>query len=523
MASRRVLTDAQVGFSGGMMATGIRYDGVLTNVATVIPPNAYPFALNMKIKKDGELAPRRAFRQLATQSTLVWATAWNDLGSTGVPNPQVIAIDSAGVLQYGTFNTSTSTFGFAAAGTSVGTTAGGNAAAHFRDATLEQLYIGDSSTKIHKFDGSTVTNNIGTPSGIQSLWTYNQRLFGCKSTDQTLYWSGLNDGDSLGTTATGGGSATIRAYGGGDLLGGFALGSTNYLVHTNALSMFEGRSFDDIQIQAGVQGLLPGVTPIDATSFRAIDGVGYIVTARGLLTIRPGEAPTYYDTPDTPDAFLAVLAANFAIRKVSIADNVRANEIWFCLTVDYLGGSTPSQMIVVYSKQFQRFISVWTTTETPLGVFDGMSRWSFSSQTSVLPQAFMFTAGGVFGCDFADQNLEVTTGYGGVVYLRRMYTDAPQNTKAWRRMYVLMGSGYNDRSVAGVTPYGTATSVTVSYTVAGNSQVNSSISLLAQATTQVPLSGFGPYIDAYLTGAGTVDWSLIRADVEGFDYGSGGR
>lgn len=163
--------------------------------------------------------------------------------------------------------------------------------AAFRDGTGECVYIADGGL-LNKWTGAAVSVDLaGTPS-VAQLVAYNQRLYGISTTDQTLYWSALNNGDSLGVTASGGGSAVVRTFGGQQITALAVVGGSLLLFHANAISRFTGYSQTDINIDAGAIGHASGVGTLAPRSVVVvnIDGsdVALFLTKQGLFLANEG-------------------------------------------------------------------------------------------------------------------------------------------------------------------------------------------------------------------------------------------
>lgn len=419
-----------------------------------------------------------------------------------------------------------------------GTYATGFSSAQFRDATADVMYVGVYSPAhgILKYAaGGTITEEIGTASvtGLNQIWVYNQRLFGCKgdqmvggtataagAASQILYYSGLNNGDTIGAAASGGGSAAIRTYGGQNIVGGFALGASNFILHENAISVFRGTTFDDINIAAGAQGVSPNIGyPL---AWKTIGGVGYVLTMSGLyIATEGGFAPA--GTPQYPDPIAQLLldiptTVSSELRASSpwfILDNARRREVWCIVNIRNNATGISAASLFIYSPQLGRF-----TGQGSFGVPIDWACTAYDSFNGVNQQMLFVSGATVLGCDFLHDTTQVYadngSNFASSVQLRRMYTGQdPSAVKSWRHMSVQMGSG------AGETPLsiGATTGATAKYVNATGS-VTSTVSLVAQQSSTVQLSGQGNALDITITDNGTISvgWSLMRAEVEGYAY-----
>lgn len=154
----------------------------------------------------------------------------------------------------------------------------------FTDGTNDVAYIADGGL-LNKWDGTNVTINIAGTPAVSQIAVYNLRLFGISGSNSTLYWSPLGLGDDLGDVAAGGGLAIIKTYAQQDLIGLLPLGGSLMLIHRNGISRFTGWSQDDIDIDAGTQGVSADTGTVAPRSLVAVENVGYMVSDRGVYEI----------------------------------------------------------------------------------------------------------------------------------------------------------------------------------------------------------------------------------------------
>lgn len=146
----------------------------------------------------------------------------------------------------------------------------------FRDSLNEVAYFrGGAGFGLLKFNGLTFTAVGGTPGNLGQLVVYNRRLFSFNGS--TLYWSDLDNGDSLGVAAAGGGQAVIRTFGGGGIVGLHVLGTTLFIFHRTSVSAFRGWTQDDIDIESGTSVVSHPVGLVSTTAATAFNGYLYFV------------------------------------------------------------------------------------------------------------------------------------------------------------------------------------------------------------------------------------------------------
>jgi hypothetical protein len=100
----------------------------------------------------------------------------------------------------------------------------------------------------------------------------------------SLYYSGLNNGDSLGDPAGGGGIITLPV-GEGMITGLLPVGSSLFIFHTRGIFRFSGFTADDMSVTALSTAQTGGVVGIQAVypSYISLGNVGYFPGDNGYL------------------------------------------------------------------------------------------------------------------------------------------------------------------------------------------------------------------------------------------------
>lgn len=536
-SSQKQVGDSQESFAGG------ENKKAATNIA---PLDQCAAMTNMRLVRDGELAKRPGLRQIS--SSLNSDVAIYPMTPADPSHPPRVLIgtrSAAGgvAMQVATLNGDTRSLSIASLTDLMTARRCGPQSAMFRDGSAECLYVGNatagSSNGMIKYDGNaTITEEVAQSkvTGLGSLWVSNQRLFGCKGSQdwtlsaggntETLYYSGLNNGDTINDPSSGGGSATIRTFGGGPIVGGFALGSSNFILHWNAISVFRGVTFDDINIVAGAGGVAPNIGfPM---AWTVMDQTAYILTASGLYILTEGGGIRSAGTAANPDpiqVFLRSGAVDYSPSRVGypwiILDNSRRNEVWCIVNTNSTpggGGSTESRCFI-YNTELQRFTGhclfrqivasacvMNDVTQRPIMVFTNAAGQMYATD-------FVQDAHNVF---FDGGSAGSSTRYTSSVQLRRMYSNRPADQKSWRRAAVMMGSGAGETAAT----VGSATGATLSYTNSSGT-VGDTTDLKAQSVNDIQLSGQGPSIDLTITDGGisSTGWSVQRVDVDASSLG----
>jgi hypothetical protein len=156
--------------------------------------------------------------------------------------------------------------------------------AAFKGPSTEGVYIADGGL-LNFWDGTTLTSDIVNTPAVEAIASWGPRLFGVSG--DTLYWSdttgGIN-GHTLGAVA-GGGTSVVRTYGGQELIMPYPLKSSLLLFHRSAISRFTGATQDDIDIDAGTQGISGDIGTVAKRSVIGVENVVYFLSDRGAFAV----------------------------------------------------------------------------------------------------------------------------------------------------------------------------------------------------------------------------------------------
>lgn len=254
--------DGQSDFTGGVRSNGSLFDGIDSEVTELI---------NWRIDLSGSLVVR--------PGSQVIHNALSDLASEvyqwkPTSDDTVLLIATVdGHLYYTTVDPEESGYPLTLA--DAGDVQSAQFMVGFRDATQEVVYFRSGpSLLLKKFDGSGVTT-VGAGTNLGRMVVYNRRLF--SFVGSTLYWSDLDNGDTLGDETQGGGRALIRTFGGGDIVGLAVLGSTLFVFHRTSVSRFRGWTIDDIDIESGLSVVSNPVGLANSWAVAAFGGYLYFV------------------------------------------------------------------------------------------------------------------------------------------------------------------------------------------------------------------------------------------------------
>lgn len=385
---------------------------------------------------------------------------------------------------------------------------------------VESVYIADGGL-LNRYTGTTLTTNIaGTPS-VNVLCVHNQRLWGCgdASFPDSIWYSALNNGDTLGISGSSGGQIVVRTFGDQNVIGLASLGTSLMIFHTSGVSRLTGYGQDDVTVSpAGVTGDVGSIAPF---SIVRVNNVVYFTSERGLYVATEQDvAPV--STPEQPDPLSVILpqmsSANIAnIRAVL---NRGTRELWIQI---------PGYGVYLYHTILKAwcgpFEDGYQSPETA-ALFE-------TTNASNYPIVLRGDSSGfVSECDRPNVVLDnvAADGTGGTSYAmtlqcRRMYTSDPHVAKSWRYAFLLAdlnGSAASSLGWATQSSSGTIAlpvSVASAWGASGTSWGSGMWGAAAQTSYRVDPDGWGYFIDLTFTDSGAALPVISQARVLGFLMG----
>lgn len=400
-------------------------------------------------------------------------------------------------------------------------TSGAPSFAAFRDGAGEVVYIADGG-ELNKWNGTAVTANItGTPTATV-LCVYNQRLFGVTGTNQTLYWSAINNGDSLGLAGSGGGSAIIRTFSDQTLTGLAAFRSSLLVFHTSGISRFTGLTQDDIVISAGTQGVTSDVGTVAPRSIVQTEQGVYFLSDRGFFVATESEVqPISFRL----DPLVRDLNLSQATGVIGVQSRATKEVLWYLPAVGIL--------------RYNYALGAWSGPCAG-GYLSPVTTALFEAQDAdKQPIVLAGDATGIVKhADKANVHRDnvAVDGTGGtpytfVVACRRLYAGDPSNIKSFKWAYLM--TDLRGASTAGVT--WSSTNGGGTYTIAGSGgDATWDVTLTWPNPPQagdvwpegtgtqplrVPIGAQGQYLDLTITDSSSAASLWSRVELEGFDYG----
>lgn len=390
-------------------------------------------------------------------------------------------------------------------------------------AGTDSVYIADGGL-LNRYTGTTLTVNIASTPSCNCITVHNQRLYGCgdASYPDSIFYSALNDGDSLGIGASSGGQIVVRTFGRQNVTAVGSLGTSLMIFHTKGVSRLTGYGQSDITVTpAGISGDLGTSAPF---SLVRVDNVMYFVSDRGLCRATEADVQPV-STPEQPDPLSVILplmsSANIATIKAVL--NRATQEIWIMV---------PGYGVYVYHTILKAWAGPWPDGyESPeVGcLFEAVN-------SSGYPIILAGDASGfVRQCDMPNIVLDnvAAAGTGGTSYTmalqaRRFFAQDPMIAKAWRYAYVLGSLGgsaattvnYTTDSASGAIalPANSGASWNGSGTVWNAGTWNAS----GQYPYRVPISGNGYAVDITVTDSESAIPVINQIGVSGYLLGRRG-
>lgn len=393
--------------------------------------------------------------------------------------------------------------------------------AQFRDGTgADVVYIADGGL-LNKWDGTTVTQNIANTVACDTIQVHNERLWGTGNSTypDSIFYSSLNNGDTLGYGAGGGGQIIVRTFGDERIVGLASVNSSLLIFHRRGISRLTGYGQDDIT--ASPAGLTADVGTIAAKAIVASNNIAYFISERGLYRCNESEvAPV--GTPERPDPILPI------IRQLTSAqfDQIRAvmnratKELWIFI---------PGYGCYQYHTVLNAWSGPWDG-----GYVDPATTCLFEGvDVDGLPVVFRGDSDGwVSLCDAPGVYKDNVTAaglagspYTMIAQLHRMYCGDDAEAKSLRFGYVTAQLDRTDGCVVNWSTNESSGSYSLPETDAGTWDINDTWDTSAvwnaaiSNNYRVQMGGTGYYVDISIVDTGTTQPVFSQFQLETFAMG----
>lgn len=496
-----------------------KFDGGLNNVSddAALLPNQLRRTDNARLTDYGAITKRGGTKRTST-SALAAASVLNGYTWRKDGGTQELMAVCNGTLY-------TSTFGAVypwtwTARTGALSTVTPPSFAQFRNGTSDVVYIADGGL-LNVWDGTTLTTNISGTLDVQTITVHNERLWGCGNTTfpDSIFYSSLNNGDTLANGSSGGGQIIVRTFSDETVVGLASVNTSLLIFHRRGISRLTGYGQDDITVAP--QGLTADVGTIAPKSIVSVGNMAFFVSERGLYRCNEAEVSPV-GTVDTPDPILAAIRGSSSddFANIRAVFNRSTRELWI---------SIPDYGVYIYHTILQAWSGPWDSgyvTPATTALFDTLDY-------NGLPAVLRGDASGyVSVCDasgvYVDNQLADGTGgssYTMTAQLHRLYCGDDALAKGLRFGYLtaqLKGSTSTSVTWKTDTDYGSFTLPTTfsnsgvwGYGVWGSGVWGAASSRSYRAQ----LGGTGYYVDVSIIDSGTAAPIFSRFQLEAFALG----
>lgn len=378
----------------------------------------------------------------------------------------------------------------------------------FQDATTEVLYGESQAGGLYKWDGTTSTNvTAGTPVSCKGICVYNDRLWGWNTTASTnsVFYSALDNGDTLGVAASGGGEIVVENFGGAPIVACAPVGASLLIFHQAGISRLTGFGTSDLSVSP--QPATKDIRLCGQNAVAIFHNAAWIATPQGLYQVTEGSA-TPIGTPEAPDPTIAAIAASSYQSTVQVYANQATFEIWVLI---------PGTGVYVYNVLTSGWSGPWNgaifADTAPSILFPIKETTNNLQQRTVLPPD---TNGVMWEVDTQDwftdsTNADGTSGtaYTMTIQPHRMFTEERSYSKAWRWVNV----------TAILTASATAPTCVVQSMLGGASTSTFNTPIAAQCIYYQPGGGTGPYQDVIINDAASAQSEYLMVEVIGYPLG----
>lgn len=203
--------------------------------------------------------------------------------------------------------------------------------AQFRDGTNDVVYIADGGL-LNKWDGTALTTDIAGTQNLDIVTVHNERLWGCgnATAPDSIYYSALNNGDSLGNGAANGGQILVRTFADETVVNLTSVGTSLLIFHRRGISRLTGYGQDDITVSPAA--ITSDVGLIAKHSVVSIGNMAFFLSERGLYRCNEADVMAV-GTIETPDPLLPIIRSmtKAQFENIRACFNRATRELWITL------------------------------------------------------------------------------------------------------------------------------------------------------------------------------------------------
>ena len=495
-----------------------RFDGGLNDVSddAALAENQVRRATNARLTDFGAISKRGGLKRTSTaalaSASVLNGYTWRRDGGT----QQILAVCNGALrtTTYGAFP-----WTWASPSGSLSTT---NASefAQFRDGTNDCVYITDGGA-LNKWDGTTLSTDIVGTVATSTIAVHNQRLWGAGNATypDSIFYSSLNNGSTLGNGGSGGGQIVVRTFGDETVVGLASVNTSLLIFHRRGISRLTGYGQDDLTVAP--QAVTADVGTIAPDSIVAHNNQAFFVSERGLFRCNESEVASV-SNPQSPDPILPIIrqlsSTQFGLIHAEI--NRGTKELW--ITMPGFGVYVYNLLLGAWSGPWD---SGWVDPDTTC-IFETIN-------TEGLPVMLRGdTSGYVSLCEpsgvYMDNVLADGTGgtrYAMTVQLHRLYCGDDSLAKSLRWGYLtaqLKGSDQCRVEWNTGTDYGSYSlppSTDESWGGSGTTWGAGTWGGAGSKSYRIPMGGVGYYIDISVVDSGQALPVFSRFQLETFSLG----
>jgi len=367
---------------------------------------------------------------------------------------------------------------------------------------------------------SYFANLAGTPDAA-AIAVYNERLWSCGDPDfpDSIFYSDLNNGDTLGVGASDGGQIVIRTFGNEAIVGLASINTSLLIFHKRGISRLTGYGQDDLTVAP--QAVTADIGTIAKNSIVASQNVAYFISERGLYRCNEAEVAAI-GTPQQPDPILPIIRqlSSTDFDKINCLINRATKELW--ITIPNFGCYQYHTVLNAWSGPWD---TGYTSPDTTY-LFEGLN-------SSGLPIALRGDASGyVSVCDapgvFSDNVASDGTGgtrYAMSVQLHRLYCGDDALAKSLRWGYLTAQLNGSDQTRVqwstgeSFGSYSLPPTYSSTWGGVGTTWGTGTWGGAGSVNYRVPMGGTGYYIDITIIDSGTSQPVFSRFQLEAFALG----
>lgn len=503
--ARQPSQDSQQGFSGGLNST---------SDPSAVAPNQMVRSDNVRLADYGAATKRGGTQRIHTTT----------LGAHSVKSGYAWRKDTSTVYGLVQFNGAMYSFTwgtFPRTLTNIGVVSDvAVSGAAFRDGSANVVYLA-SGGALKKWDGTTFTS-IATAVQATGVAVYHERLWGwgVAGSLDSVFYSALDNGDTLGVGASSGGQIIVRTFGQRNIVACAAVNTSLLIFHNRGISRLTGYGQNDTTVLP--EAVTADVGCVGQQAVCVYDNIAYFVSERGLYQANENNVQPVA-TPEHPDPIInylqALSSANLAA--VVCAFNRRTREVWIALPET--GVFVYHTVIKAWSGPFQDgYLSPDTTALFEMVDSNNQPIFCRGDDSGWVSQC---DPGGVYVDNMAAAGTGGTV-YNAVIQCHRMYCGDPTTANAfiWAKILAALG-GSNSASLSWntLTDAGTAQIVSGASGLAWGATTSSwgvgTWGVGGQSPYYVRLSGTGPFVDITITDSGQAGAIYASVEVTSKIYG----